>query len=911
MEHEQQIREPGSLSDKRRIILTLALFVSCLFGPLVTGQVRFSSTVPDRKNKPALEVTVRDMQTKSPLAGADVVIVSGKDTLGQSADKHGRVIFSHSFAKDTIQAVISFLGYKPFNRKFYCRDGFNVLDVTLVEDPMEIDAIVVKDNHVSMISRGDTIVYNPAAFKIMKGDPLRELLKRMPGLEIRDGGLYSSGRKVQKILVNNTMLFGNNVSAAMDMIYGDEVVEVKSYDEIPQDLLVDADSLTTKERVLNIKTRTPREVAARITVLAVGGAFLDKEPEPIASADIDLRRFKLDKPDIEAFCVADENMSQGRPSSSPVSSVDGRFSIADSKKKKYSYKHSLNAGFGKSGNESLSKKKWYPTDDYFERIVESIHESEDKGVDFNYSGEHSFLLAGKTSMFLTASVYYKGSVAKSYDSELLLTDGIRQQTDLRDNQKDNTFGADVRLLLRHGFSKPRRSLSGEVRYVGMMSDGNGILRDTSLTSILPQYRVGAMSGTSNSVMFAMTYDEPLAKKLTLDFRCDLNTMFSDDRDIYTDRLTDMIDMLNSFNYRQNDFRGTMSLGIGYRDEDKLRFSAGVRTMGIWQDYHERIPYVYDVPVKYIHLSPYLNLDLTSYVRLAVRYAERPVVPTSRQLRRHLDTSNPLFLVSGNPDLKLPVARTAKMEFNATSFSISTSWKIVSEYEFVTNSIANKIVYFQSPEYIEEYDYTVLQGATLSKPVNVPVTERLNTMVSADISSSILKSTFSPYIGHTYTRNPFFENELMVNNIQHDFRSGLTYHSSFSERFSLSLNSGAMYSKIYHDGRNTYDRLRVSAGVFARWNIYKWLYWDGDFNYAFTKISARDSNVESIVLDMSLSARFGQGDRYQIGIGAGDLLNKLKSHNFYFNEQYMNEVHDRIFGRSLILSFKYTFDPSRR
>ena len=218
MEHEQQIREPGSLSDKRRIILTLALFVSCLFGPLVTGQVRFSSTVPDRKNKPALEVTVRDMQTKSPLAGADVVIVSGKDTLGQSADKHGRVIFSHSFAKDTIQAVISFLGYKPFNRKFYCRDGFNVLDVTLVEDPMEIDAIVVKDNHVSMISRGDTIVYNPAAFKIMKGDPLRELLKRMPGLEIRDGGLYSSGRKVQKILVNNTMLFGNNVSAAMDMI---------------------------------------------------------------------------------------------------------------------------------------------------------------------------------------------------------------------------------------------------------------------------------------------------------------------------------------------------------------------------------------------------------------------------------------------------------------------------------------------------------------------------------------------------------------------------------------------------------------------------------------------------------------------------------------------------------------------
>ena len=221
------------------------------------------------------------------------------------------------------------------------------------------------------------------------------------------------------------------------------------------------------------------------------------------------------------------------------------------------------------------------------------------------------------------------------------------------------------------------------------------------------------------------------------------------------------------------------------------------------------------------------------------------------------------------------------------------------------------MYFKTPEYIEDYDYTALQGATLLKPVNVSMTERLNTVLSADIASTLLKVTFAPSIRYTYTRNPFFDNERLVNNLRHDFISGLTCYSSFSDRVALSLNAESMYSKIYHDEQNVYDQIMMSAVVSARWNIYKWLYWSGDFRYDSTKIQERSSNVESMVLDMSVYARFGPADRYSIGISAGDILNKLKSSNFYFNEQYMAEIHNRIFGRSLILTFKYTFDPSRK
>ena len=883
----------------------------CLSDYVLSGQVRFSSTVQDRKIKPLLEVTVCDKQTGLPLAGSHVVILSAMDTLGQSTDKNGRAVFQHSFAKDSISVEISFLGYKPYAGKFYCPHGHNVMEISIAEDPMEIDAVVVRGNYVAMISRGDTIIYTPEAIKIMKGDPLRELLKRMPGLEVRDGSLYSSGRKVQKILINNTMLFGNNVSAAMDMIYGEEVVEVKSYDETPQDLLVDADSLTRKERVLNVKTRTPREIAARITASVSCGVFLDKDKEAIADLDLGIARFKLDNPDIEADVMADKNMSYNRPSSSPVSSVNGRFSISDYKKKKHSYTYRLNAGYNVSETEMSSKTTWYPTDNFAERVSESSAESEDRLLNFNYSGEHSFRLAGRTSMFLATSAYYKEQGADDRNRKLLMTGDLKQQTDILNNQMNGTFGTDVKLLVRHSFKNSRRSASAEVRYVGMFSNGNGNLKDTLNTSVLPQFRTGLMKGASNSFLFTLSYREPLAEKFSLDFRYDMGTTLSDKRDIYTDLLTQTTDMLNSSDFHQKDHKSTLSAGLGYRENDKIWLYAGIRAMGMWQNYEEQIPEAYDFPVNYWHFSPYINFELTSFVRLSLKYMERADVPTASQLRRHLDTTNPLFLVAGNPDLNLPVVRNAKMEFNATSFSISTAWKLTSEYEFITNSIANRIVYFPEPVYLKDYDYTTLIGTTFMMPVNVPLSERLNTVFSAAISSSALKSTFSPYIGHVYTRDPFYDADKLIHNVRHDFKAGMTYYSSFSDVFSLSADTGATYSAIYHHGRNTYDQIYAYAGVSPRWNIYKWLYWSGEFKYDYTKILRTDSKVENIVLDMAVSAQFGPGNRYYIGIRAGDILNRLKSHNFYYNEQYLQEIHDHIFGRSLIVTFRYVFDPSRK
>lgn len=882
-----------------------------LSGHVMSGQVKFNSTVPDRKAMPLLEVKVRDKQTRLPLAGSHVVIISRNDTLRQSTDKDGRTIFQNSFAKDSISVDISFLGYKSFARKFYCPNGHNTLDVSLIDDPLELDAIVVRDNHVAMISRGDTIVYNPAAFKIMKGDPLRELLKRMPGLEIRDGGLYSSGRRVQKILINNTMLFGNNVSAAMDMIYGDEVVEVKSYDEIPQDLLVDADSLSRKERVLDIRTRTPREIAARITASMSGGAFLAKETEAIANLDLGIARFKLDNPNIEANIIADKNMSHHRASSSPMSAMNGRFSIADHKKKKYSYTHRLNAGYNISETESSAKTTWYPTDNFAERISDSSAESENRTLNFNYTGENSFRLARKTSMFLVASAYYKGSDTDSRKMELMLTDGLKQQTDIINNQQNGTFGTDMKLLVHHSFKKPRRSASAEVRYVGMFTKGNGILKDTLRGSVLPQFKTDLMTETSNSVIFSLSYNEPLATMLSLDFKYNTETTFSENRDIYTDRLTQMTDLLNSSDFYQKSHRSILSTGLSYRNNDKIRLHAGVHAMGIWQKYKEQIPEAHDLPVDYWHLAPYMNFKLSSYIHLSLDYTERANVPLARQLRRHLNTTNPLFLVAGNPDLNLPITRNAKTELNVTSFSISTAWKLTSEYESTSNSIANKIIYFPESTHLENYDYMTLAGATLIMPINIPLSERLNTVFSADISSSALKSTFNPYIGHVYTKDPFYDADRLINNIRHDFSAGLRYYSSFSEIFSLSFNTGTTYSSIYHNGNNTYDQISAFASVSPRWNIYKWLYWDGEFKYDYITIREKNSRVESTVLDMAISAQFGPGNRYYIGIKAGDILNRLKSHNFYFNEQYLLEIHDRIFGRSLIVTFRYTFDPSRK
>ena len=107
-------------------------------------------------------IYVQDSLTKEPLVGATVRIASGKDTLAYATVKN--MVFTVTSARcecfrrfrHPVELTVSFMGYKPFSKRYEAKDFVGNIDVDLVEDERQIAAVEVRGDRIAMIIRGDT-----------------------------------------------------------------------------------------------------------------------------------------------------------------------------------------------------------------------------------------------------------------------------------------------------------------------------------------------------------------------------------------------------------------------------------------------------------------------------------------------------------------------------------------------------------------------------------------------------------------------------------------------------------------------------------------------------------------------------------------------------------------------------------
>ena len=181
--------------------ILLFLFILCFGAFPAFGQVSFSESndagyvINGASPSPFVSVTVADSVSSKPLPGAAVFVSGGHDTdtLKIVSDENGHIpLMPNRFMQDTISVYVSYLGYKPVSFRPPVSKRYVKVRVKLQEDPQQINSIIITDKAVAMVIRGDTTIYNAAAFKTMKGERLRGLLKQLPGVEVK-------GREAQHI----------------------------------------------------------------------------------------------------------------------------------------------------------------------------------------------------------------------------------------------------------------------------------------------------------------------------------------------------------------------------------------------------------------------------------------------------------------------------------------------------------------------------------------------------------------------------------------------------------------------------------------------------------------------------------------------------------------------------------------
>jgi len=128
---------------------------------------------------------------------------------------------------DTITISISYLGYKPIDYQFVASKNTKK-DFVLQQSSEQLEEVVIE---MPVTVRGDTTTYNTQKFIDGTERKLKNVLKKLPGVEVdKNGTVTVQGKKVTKMLVDGKKFFGGNSKLAVENIPADAVDKVKVID---------------------------------------------------------------------------------------------------------------------------------------------------------------------------------------------------------------------------------------------------------------------------------------------------------------------------------------------------------------------------------------------------------------------------------------------------------------------------------------------------------------------------------------------------------------------------------------------------------------------------------------------------------------------------------------------------------
>jgi hypothetical protein len=202
-------------------ILFFAIFMVSLAS---TAQISLIGVVKDSIN--------------NPLEMANVIAI---DTVAKRISSFGFTDADGNFkldlSRNTVYNIkISYVGFKEISEFINTKSENITKNYTMFEDNMLDGINIVSKMPVTV--RGDTIIYNADSFKNGSERKLKDVLEKLPGVEINDAGqIEVEGKVVEKIMVDGKEFFSGDTKLAAENIPSnavDKIQVLRNYSSVSQ-----------------------------------------------------------------------------------------------------------------------------------------------------------------------------------------------------------------------------------------------------------------------------------------------------------------------------------------------------------------------------------------------------------------------------------------------------------------------------------------------------------------------------------------------------------------------------------------------------------------------------------------------------------------------------------------------------
>lgn len=210
-----------------------------------------------------IKATVVDSLSNEPVPYASFYVIPAKDTtisnFTLTDDKGAAKLEEVPFGNYVLH--VEMMGYKPFVKERYFRDrGVDMGTIKLQQDEQFLKAAVVSDVGNPVVVKKDTVEFSASSFRVGTNDMLKDLIKRMPGMEItEDGKVKFNGQEIDKLTLGGRTFFFNDQSTALNNLPASIVDKIRVIDRESESARATGVQDTQREKVLDVTLKKEYE----------------------------------------------------------------------------------------------------------------------------------------------------------------------------------------------------------------------------------------------------------------------------------------------------------------------------------------------------------------------------------------------------------------------------------------------------------------------------------------------------------------------------------------------------------------------------------------------------------------------------------------------------------------------------
>lgn len=901
-------------------IFLLALFCCLVFGTANAQQFKITGTVKDTTNLPLEAATVYLEKV------SDSSLITYTIT-----DRKGFFQLQGNTSATAANLYISYTGFRPYKKQLILgQSPIDLGPVSLEPSTNSLGEITITAEAPIMVKQ-DTLQFNAGSFATQPDANLEELLKKLPGVQVdNDGNITVNGKPVSKILVNGEEFFGDDPKIATKNLPKEIIDKIQVVDTKTKEQEFTGEAGDPDNKTINIELKEDMDKGWFSRLTAGGGTDERYTMSGIAnyfngdmrlsvlggSNNVNQPGFSFDeiydmmggrarsimRSSTGAFAINGLKFGSG---SGLTKSETGGLSYVD----KFGENTELNTSyfFGRSDTRN-------ETSTHRENILPDRRYFSNSGSESNYQNDShraniSFEI--KPDTLTRISVRPRLNINKGFSdqsgfSESLDESGNVINTSTTSSNTENyngNFSNRINAIRKFG----NRGAYLQVNF----SNENEVSRDDDF--FFSEREIFEGTGTStetqdqfieedrkeNEYDLGATQRSVLAEDFFLDLSYDVTFQNgSNARKVYdfdenTGEYSDF-DATLSNEFEFNSTKHIPNVGLSYEGEKwRASFDAGLLNTTLKSE-NIGAATSFENTFNNLYLSSRIRYQIKKSTSVYVYYSNDTDIPSLQQLQPVTDRTDPLNIVTGNPDLKPAFNQSIRFGYNNYDFASRSGIYSYASINFRDNQVVS--VTTVDEDLVRSTTYTNVDGV-----VNGYVGFNYNKQHKKD--ARIFRYNFG--LWGNYSKNIGFSNGEKFESHTYNIhpRASITYEIEdvFSVSPTYSLGYNINHYDIFQDREENYTDHFLDLEVTTYWP--ENLVFDSNIQYNYRGNVSAGFDPSSLMWNASLGYQFWDKDA-TIKLSVFDLLNEQTNVRRSTGEDYIQDTRSLVLEQYFMLSFTY-------